>query len=117
VQTRLLDETWQRDFTLWQTTSGVSLAGRGSSKGGNKQVLSPGLYRTRQHVETPEYLTSSEAAKILRISVDSVVRKFQHYPGVINLGTEERRFKRRYRVLRIPMASLQKFILECRARR
>jgi hypothetical protein len=36
------------------------------------------------------------------VSVDTVVRKFESRAGVLNLGSEESRFKRRYWTLRIP---------------
>jgi hypothetical protein len=61
---------------------------------------------------TSEYLTPTEVAKILKISTDSVTRRFEHRTGVLNLGTEETRFRRRYRTLRIPREVLEKFIIE-----
>jgi hypothetical protein len=60
------------------------------------------------------FLTPSEVAKILKISTDGVLRKFSDRPGVLDLGSEETRFKRRYRVLRIPREVLEKFIIENR---
>lgn len=63
---------------------------------------------------TSEYLTPTEVSKILKVSTDSVIRRFEKRPGVLNLGTEESRFKRRYRTLRIPREALEKFIIETR---
>ncbi len=63
-----------------------------------------------------ELYTPKEVANILKVSVDSVIRKFEKVPGVIDLGTDETRFKRRYRVLRIPRSSLQKFLIDNRVR-
>lgn len=63
---------------------------------------------------TSEFLTAQEVAGILKISTDSVIRKFQDRKGVLDLGAPETRFKRRYRVLRIPRETLDKFIVESR---
>jgi hypothetical protein len=62
----------------------------------------------------PEYLTSNEVAAILRVSTDSVIRWFAKRPGVLDLGSAESRFTRRYRVLRIPVETLNRFIVENR---
>jgi hypothetical protein len=59
-----------------------------------------------------EYLTAAEVASILKVHPNTVVSRFEGRPGVIDLGSPEGRFKRRYRVLRIPRAALEKFILE-----
>jgi hypothetical protein len=58
-----------------------------------------------------EFMTPQEVADILKVSVDTVVRRFEDFPGVIDIGSEETRHKRRYRVLRIPREAVQKFIL------
>lgn len=63
---------------------------------------------------TTEYFTPAEVAKVLKVSTDSVIRRFENRPGVLNLGTEESRFKRKYRTLRIPREALEKFIIETR---
>ena len=63
---------------------------------------------------TTEYMTPTEVAGILKVSTDTVIRKFQNRPGVLNLGRGESRFKRRYRTLRIPREALEKFIIETR---
>jgi hypothetical protein len=61
-----------------------------------------------------EYLTSAEVAAVLKVSRDSVIRWFEKRAGVIDLGSGEGRFKRRYRVLRIPREVLESFIVESR---
>jgi hypothetical protein len=65
-------------------------------------------------LETPEFLTAAEAAAILKVSPETIIRRFERLPGVIDLGSPEGRFKRRYRVLRIPKNVFQKFIVENR---
>jgi hypothetical protein len=67
-------------------------------------------------MQVSEYLTPEEAANILRVSETTIVRKFEHRPGVLDLGTPETRFKRRYRVLRIPREALERYILEIQVR-
>ena len=59
-----------------------------------------------------EYLTVSEAAEILRVSPDTIGRRFENVPGVLNLGYPEKMRKRRYRLLRIPKSALHEFIQE-----
>jgi hypothetical protein len=61
-----------------------------------------------------EYFTAAEVAELLKVSVDTVIRRFERMPGVLDLGREETRFKRRYRVLRIPRAALNQFIAKVR---
>ena len=63
-------------------------------------------------MEMPEFLTAAEAAVILKVSPETIIRRFERLPGVIDLGSPEGRFKRRYRVLRIPKNVFQKFIVE-----
>jgi hypothetical protein len=58
------------------------------------------------------YYTPQEAADILKVSRDFIINKFQNVPGVLNLGGSESRFKRRYRVLRIPSDVLERFMVE-----
>jgi hypothetical protein len=62
----------------------------------------------------PEMLTPREVAQILKVSVDTVIRRFGDMPGTINLGSEETFGKRRYRLLRIPRPVLEKFLIEKR---
>lgn len=64
--------------------------------------------------ELPLFYTVAEVAAILKISKDSVIRKFSTVPGVIDLGSPETGRKRQYRVLRIPREALERFIAENR---
>ena len=57
-----------------------------------------------------ELLTVRDVAAVLHCSEDAVVRRFAKVPGVIDLGRAETRNKRRYRVLRIPKALLEKYL-------
>jgi hypothetical protein len=81
---------------------------------------SGGLYRTgiadrqKSSVEVPELLTVREVASLLKLSPDSITRRFENYPGVMDLGSPETRFKRPYKVLRIPRPVLQKYLQECK---
>jgi hypothetical protein len=63
-----------------------------------------------------EYLTPEEAAAILRVSPDTIMRKFEKRKGVLDLGTPETRHKRRHRVLRIPRSVFDQFVSESRVR-
>src|SRR6266567_2760714 len=54
-----------------------------------------------------ELLTVAEVATVLKCSEDTVVRRFARVKGVIDLGSSETRSKRRYRVLRIPVAVVE----------
>jgi hypothetical protein len=60
------------------------------------------------------FYTPREVAEILKVSTDTVMRKFSTVPGVIDLGTPESRRKRQYRTLRIPHEVLERFIVESR---
>jgi hypothetical protein len=57
-----------------------------------------------------ELLTVAEVAAVMRMSDDGVTRIFARLPGVIDMGRAETRDKRRYRVLRIPKAVLEKYL-------
>ena len=57
-----------------------------------------------------ELLNVATVAAILKCSPDTVVRRFGKMKGVVNLGSEETRNKRPYRVLRIPKHVVEKFI-------
>ena len=61
-----------------------------------------------------DLLTVTEVAAVLKVSEDTVIRRFSSVPGVVDIGTAEdfRRKKRGYRVLRIPRPVLEKFIME-----
>jgi predicted transcriptional regulator of viral defense system len=68
-------------------------------------------------LKTSEYLTPEEVAAILRVSTETVMRKFARRQGVLDLGSPERMHKRRYRVLRIPRETLESYILEVGAKK
>jgi len=59
-----------------------------------------------------EYLTPQQIAELLKVSVDTVVRKFEQRRGVLDLGSSESRFTRRYRVLRIPRTVFEAYVIE-----
>jgi hypothetical protein len=59
-----------------------------------------------------EYLTPQQIADILKVSTDTVVRKFERRNGVLDLGSSESRFGRRYRVLRIPRTVFEAYVIE-----
>lgn len=63
---------------------------------------------------SPDLLTVAETAKILRVSEDTVIRWFANRDDVHIFGSREdvRRRKRQYRILRIPRATLHKFLIE-----
>jgi hypothetical protein len=50
---------------------------------------------TKPNLAFPEYLTPEEAATILRVSPETVRRRFEKRKGVIDLGTPETRHKKR----------------------
>lgn len=62
-----------------------------------------------------EFLTVRQVGEILQVSDETVLRRFGELPGVLDLGSEEKMHKRRYRVLRISKATLQRFIQENQA--
>jgi hypothetical protein len=61
-----------------------------------------------------EFLTAAEVAAILKVSTDSVIRWFEKRPGVLSIGNDETRFRRKYKTLRIPREALEGFIVENR---
>jgi hypothetical protein len=63
-------------------------------------------------VQLSEYLTAAEVAAILKVSRDSIIRWFEKRPGVLSIGNDETRFRRKYKVLRIPRETLERFIIE-----
>jgi hypothetical protein len=60
------------------------------------------------------FYTPREVAEILKVSTDTVLRKFSTVPGVIDLGSPENMKKRQYRTLRISHEALERFIVENR---
>jgi hypothetical protein len=65
-------------------------------------------------LQISEFLTPAEVAEILKVNVKTIIRRFEEFPGVVDLGSEETRYKRRYRTLRIHREALEKFIIEHR---
>jgi predicted transcriptional regulator of viral defense system len=65
-------------------------------------------------MEEHQFYTVAEAAEILKVSTDTVTRRFSGEPGVIDLGTPERLHKRRYRILRIPYAVFNRVVFKNR---
>lgn len=61
-----------------------------------------------------ELLTVKEVAAILKLSPAAITRRFESLPGVLNLGSEETRRKRRYSLLRIPRPVLDRYLLSMR---
>jgi hypothetical protein len=61
-----------------------------------------------------EFYTPAEVAAMLKVSRDTVLRKFADYPGVIDLGSPESGRKRQYRTLRIPHHVFEKFCISNR---
>lgn len=59
-----------------------------------------------------EFLTVREVAEILKVSPDTILRRFEGRPGVIDMGSPETTHHRRYRELRIPRSALERFIRE-----
>ena len=61
-----------------------------------------------------EWFTVVEVAKMLKVSRDTITRRFEHEPGVVDLGVPTRRYKRRHRILRIPAAVPNRFLYKKR---
>src|SRR5690348_9585960 len=57
-----------------------------------------------------ELLTVRDVATIMKCSDDNVTKLFADKPGVIDLGRAETRYRRKYRVLRIPKTVLEAFL-------
>ena len=65
-------------------------------------------------IQLPELLTPNDVAEILKVSVDTVYRKFSGYPGVHDIGNPPGRKKRRYQVLRIPRHVVEQYLNDTR---
>ncbi len=63
-----------------------------------------------------ELMTVKDVAEVLKVSEDTVVRRFAKMKGVIDLGVGESRHKRRYRVLRIPVTVVEKHLADLSGR-
>jgi hypothetical protein len=60
-----------------------------------------------ENTTLPEpYFTPAEIAEHWRLSVDTVIRLFEHEPGVLILENPRPRHRRRYRTIRIPNSVL-----------
>ena len=60
---------------------------------------------------TEPFLTVPEIAKILRVDRHTVCRIFANEPGVVVIGNREtRRGQRKYRMLRVPTAVLNRVV-------
>lgn len=57
-----------------------------------------------------DFLSISQVAEVLGVSEDTVTRRFARLPGVLDLGSAETKTRRRYRVLRIPRAVVEKYL-------
>jgi hypothetical protein len=55
-------------------------------------------------------LTVAQVAAVLQCGDDAVIRRFAKVPGVIDLGKQETRSRRRYRVLRVPKSAVEKYL-------
>lgn len=99
-----IKESVDEFLRIWNVQPSVTLPAKSSNP----------VRRRRSIVSRPsaEYLSASEVARVLGVSRDFVIRHFEGLPGVINLGHEETRNKRRYRVLRIPPSVLNRFLKE-----
>jgi DNA invertase Pin-like site-specific DNA recombinase len=69
----------------------------------NLQTPMPVRYRLRME----DFLTAKEVAALLKISVDTVYKRFADARYVVNLGHEKKLHRRRYRILRIPMSAIR----------
>ena len=54
------------------------------------------------------FYTPKEIAKLLKLSPDKIIRIFENEPGVMVIGNEGRKYRRRYRTLRIPESVLDR---------
>ncbi len=57
-----------------------------------------------------ELLTVKDVAQVLKCSEDKIIRVFARLDGVIDLGRSENLSRRRYRVLRIPKAVVERYL-------
>lgn len=55
-----------------------------------------------------KHFTITEVSKLWQLSEDTIRKIFRDEPGVLKIGSAEKRFKRGYVVLRIPETVLQK---------
>jgi hypothetical protein len=55
-------------------------------------------------------LTVREVSIIMKCSEDLVVKRFADMPGAVDLGRAETRYRRLYRILRIPKHAFEAFL-------
>ena len=68
---------------------------------------------TSQSVTEPlpaRYYTAREISELLNLSQDSVRKLFQDEPGVLVLGDQSSKYKRRYTTLRVPDSVLRRVL-------
>jgi hypothetical protein len=61
-------------------------------------------------VNSEPYYTPAEIAERLQLSVDTVIRLFEHEPGIFIYEKPRSKQKRRYRTLRIPNSVLVRLL-------
>ena len=71
----------------------------------------------KRETKAVEYLSVAEVAAGLGVSNPTVVRRFEHLDGVLDLGSQESMHRRRHRILRIPRSVLDRYIAEHQANR
>ena len=59
---------------------------------------------------SPRYYSAREIAELLNLSQDSVRKLFQDEPGVLVLGDQSSKYKRRYTTLRVPDSVLRRVL-------
>jgi hypothetical protein len=69
-------------------------------------------------LDETEYLTPMQVAKLLKVSLVTVLNRFSKEPGVIDMTPKEKRKPgvRRKRLLRIPRGVLNRYLHENRVR-
>ena len=61
-------------------------------------------------VLSAHYYSAREIAELLNLSQDSVRKLFQNEPGVLVLGDQSSKYKRRYTTLRVPDSVLRRVL-------
>lgn len=69
------------------------------------------------NADLTEFLTPEDIANQLKVTAKYIIRKFEKRRGVVDLGTPETRYKRRYRILRIPRECYEAYLNEMRSQR
>lgn len=67
-----------------------------------------GLDDGRQDPALEKHYSVIEVAKLWSLSENTIRRMFTGEPGVVEWGSEESRFKRAYKTMRIPESVLQR---------